>query len=257
MKRFTLLGFLLLLSTPLFAQSVYYSTSVNHNSEIATAGVKLANSLGLPSNSFDPGLDAQWPAALAGASVIFIGQSSSVDNLSGATVANIASFVAAGGVLAVLRDTDNLDLLNGVLGASMTLESSYSNNSAYDATKQATVAGSTYDTAPALLPNLNDAAAIDYTTLPGGAIAAYVDQYDHAHVMNHPLGSGQVVYLSWDWCCGDSAQDRADWDAALLSAVTLLGITGPPMIPTLSEFGLSLLAGLMLLGAAVGFRRFV
>ncbi len=36
-------------------------------------------------------------------------------------------------------------------------------------------------------------------------------------------GSGMVGYLSWDWCCGNTEVERAEWDAALYSAATYAG----------------------------------
>lgn len=257
MKRVLLLSVLFIVYTPSFAQSVYYSQNASHSGEIATAAALLASSMGGTATAFDSGVNAAQVSALANGDVIFIGQSSETNNIDAPTRTNIASWVSTGGVLLTLRDTDNIALANDLLGTSMSLLPSNWNDPDDEAFKAPQAAGTSFDSAPASLPPLNDYAAINPATMSEAGYPVYADQFDAVHVMVQPLGSGFVSYFSWDWCCGDTPQDRADWDAALYSAAVFSDEVGATSaIPTLNEWTMLLLASLILIGGAVGIHNY-
>ena len=259
MKRFiSWVGALLLVvgMSTANAATIRYYTPTDHSSEIATAASNLAASLGGSSASSFTGFDdATWTTVLASANIIFIGQDAGTAALSATTRTNITSWVNAGGVLIVLWDSSNLDLVNNVMGASMT----WSYPDCCDSVpipRTAAAAGSTYATAPATLPRLNDHGTIVTSSVPVSALSAYTLGAD-TYAMSARVGAGSVSFLSWDWCCGDTPAERAAWDSALLSAASFSGFApaGPTEVPTLSEWSLFVLASLLALGAIVTIRR--
>lgn len=199
------------------AQDVYYSNNTAHSGDIATAASLLAGSLGGTAVGFDGNVGAEWATATANASVIFQGQSAQVASLSPAERSNVASFVSGGGTLLLLRATENLDLMNEILSTSMTAGSSTSGSGLPAIPRTTAGDGSSFAGAPATLPTLNDVQPINTASIPGSVLNAY-ELTGATHVASGILGSGSVTYLSWDWCCGDTPAQRADWDAGLLAA---------------------------------------
>lgn len=239
------------------AAVIRYITGVDHETNIATAATKLATSLGGSTATPFTGLDdVTWSGVMASANIIFIGQSAGLASLTATTRANLATWVNGGGVLIVLWDSESLTVVNGIMGASMTWTSPPCCDSV-PIPKQSAAAGSTYDSSPATLPRLNDHGAIVASSIPATALNAY-DLAGVSYVMSANVGAGSVSFLSWDWCCGDTTADRDAWDNALLSAATFSGFASPraqASIPTLSEWGLIVMASLLALTALVALRR--
>jgi hypothetical protein len=234
----------------------YYGPS-SHSAEVATAMNNLATTLGgSTATSFSGTDDVTWTSVLASANIVFLGQSASTGSLSATTRTNIRNWVNAGGVLLVLRDGANLTLLNDVLSASMVFNGSVACCDNVPIPRTPEAAASTYASAPATLPRLNDHGAIVASSIPTGALNAYALGTD-SYLMSAGFGAGSVSFLSWDWCCGDSPADRAAWDSALLSAATFSGFApqGPREVPTLSEWGVFVLGTLLAAGAIVTLRR--
>lgn len=228
------------ISTANAADIRYYGSS-SHSGEVATAASNLATSLGgSTATSFTGTDDATWTSLLASADIVFLGQSSSTSSLSPATRTNIRNWVNGGGVLLVLRDEQNLALLNDVLDSSMVYgDAACCDNVPIPRTPAA--AGTSYASAPATLPRLNDHGVVQ-SSIPTGAVSAYELGTD-SYLLSAGQGAGSVTFLSWDWCCGDSPADRAAWDSALLAAANFSGGGGAAApIPTLSEWALMTMA---------------
>lgn len=209
------------------AQTVYYSSSTSHSGDIATAAAALAASLGGSAVDFDGDNAAEWATATANADVIFQGQSGQVASLSPAERSDIADFVSDGGALLLLRSTENVDLMNEILGIAMTTSGSVSGSGLPDIPRTADGDASNFSTAPSVLPTLNDKLPIDTASIPGSVLNAY-ELSGATHIASATFGAGTVTYLSWDWCCGDTPEQRADWDSALLAAA---GFTPRPAVP--------------------------
>ncbi len=160
MKRFLMLCILMLAATPLFAQSVYYSSNASHSTAVATAANLLASSLGGAATGFVASSDAEWATAIASADVIWIGQGSGVGSVAAGTVTDIATWVSGGGVLLTLRDQPNVDVMNSVLGTSMVIGNQHSTGFP-NTIKQAATAGTSFDSAPAELVSLSDHGSLD------------------------------------------------------------------------------------------------
>lgn len=216
-----------LLSALASAQTVYYSSNTSHSTDIATAAAELAASLGGSAVDFDGNNAAEWATATASADVIFQGQSGQVASLSPAERSDIANFVNGGGALLLLRSPENLDLMNEILGTTMTTSGSTSGSGLPEIPRTADGDASSFASAPATLPTLNDKLPIDTASIPGSVLNAY-ELSGATHIASSGFGSGSVTFLSWDWCCGDTPEQRADWDSALLAAA---GFAVLPAVP--------------------------
>ncbi len=233
---------LLLVSGLASAQSVYYSDNTSHSGEIATAAAELAASLGGAAVPFDGSSDGEWGTALASASVIFQGQSGQVAGLSPAVRSDIADFVSGGGALLLLRSSENIALMNEILGTTMTDGTSTSGSGTPPIPRTSAGDSSNFASAPASLPTLNDHLTIDTASIPPSVLSAY-ELSGETHVASASFGSGSVTYLSWDWCCGDTPAQRAEWDMALLAASGFTAIAVPvtnPVVLGMLSFMLAL-----------------
>jgi hypothetical protein len=226
MKRLIILLVLIFASAPAFAQSVYYSSNDDHPTQLSTAANVLASSLGGTATPFNASGDAEWATAVGAADIILVGQGA-LGSLSVGTVDDITTWTNAGGVLITLWSENNLDLLNAVSGASMTWIGCCGSGVG---TKQPETFGTSFDSAPDTINlSVSNTVPVLDGTLPGTALAAYTDTNSNIHVMTMGVGSGSIAWLSWDWCCGDGAGDRAAWDAVLLSAATYVQGDVPPV----------------------------
>ncbi|MHA7817457.1 MAG: hypothetical protein ACX93N_13345 [Pseudohaliea sp.] len=253
--RSLLAGSLLACASALVAaQDVYYSNNTSHSGEIATAASELAGSLGGSAVGFDGNSGAEWSTAAASASVILQGQSAQVASLSSAERSNLASFVSGGGTLLLLRSQENLDLMNEILGTSMTAGTSTSGSGTPAIPRTAAGDASSFSSAPATLPSLNDMQPINTASIPPSVLNAY-ELTGATHVASGGLGAGSVTYLSWDWCCGDTPAQRADWDAGLFAAAGF-SPAEPEAVPVSRPLvTVSLCLALALLGAGYLRRR--
>jgi hypothetical protein len=239
------------------ATILHWTEGDNHPSEAVTQAATLATALGgSTSAGFSGTSDGAWSAALATANIIIIPQTSSTSALSATTRSNITAWVNGGGRLMAEWTTENVDLLNSILGSSMTQTFGGSGSGTPLIPRTAAATGTSFESAPASLPTLNNHGGIVTTSLPTGALSMY-ELSGVTHVMVRQVGSGSVAFMSWDWCCGDTPTTRAQWDSALLAAATFSGafVVVPTEIPTLSEWGLIIMSALLGLTALVTVRR--
>lgn len=242
-----------ILSALASAQTVYYSSTTSHSGEIADAAAALATSLGGSAVAFDGDVAGEWATATANANVIFQGQSGQVASLSPTERSDIADFVSGGGALLLLRSPENLDLMNEILGTTMTPSGSTSGSGLPEIPRTADGDASNFASAPALLPTLNDKLPIDTASIPGSVLNAY-ELTGETHIASSGFGSGSVTYLSWDWCCGDTPEQRADWDSALLAAAGFSALP-PVAVPVANPVVLGMLSLMLALFGVRYLRR--
>lgn len=165
-------------------------------------------------------------------------------SFSPADQAAIAAFTSAGGHTVVLgAHGDEVAFLSDTFGYTVTNFPA----SSTDHTPINRLAG----TGPATLLTLNGSWFIDGapgTVLyrrDGGGDAAFVDSF----------GSGTVSWLAWDFCeCSELDADQADWFSVL--GTEAIGAGGAPTeVPTLSQWAMGALVGLLMLGGVVSLRR--
>jgi hypothetical protein len=239
------------------ATILHWTDGDNHPSQAVTQAATLATALGgSTSAGFSGTSDPAWSTALATANIIIIPQTSSTSALSATTRANIATWVNAGGRLIVQHTTENIDLLNSVLGSSIAYVYGGYGTGTPLIPRTAAAVGTTFASAPASLPMLDDHGGIVASSLPTGALSIY-ELGGTTHVMIRQVGSGAVAFFSWDWCCGDTPAMRAQWDSALAAAATFSGSFAviSTEIPTLSEWGLIIMSAMLGLTALIAMRR--
>lgn len=165
-------------------------------------------------------------------------------SFSAADRAAIAAFTSAGGHTVVLgAHGDEVAFLSDTFGYTVTNFPAPSTGLA----PISRLAG----TGPATLLTLNGSWFIDGA--PGtilyrrdaGGDAAFVDSF----------GSGTVSWLAWDFCeCGELDTDQAAWFSVLGTAAIGEGVA-PTEVPTLSQWAMGSLVGLLMLGGLVSLRR--
>lgn len=210
--------------------AVVYDSTVNHSSNVGTAAGVLAGSLGTVFSSFSGGSAAGWTAMVAGLAsndVLLLGQSSNVSN---ANSADVAAFVNGGGTVIQLWGSD-MSLANAITGNSFVY--SYGGIPASIA-QTANAVGTSFAGLSAPLPGLNDHGAITVASL-GSAVSMY-EESGLSHVAVQAVGSGAYAFVSWDFCCGHSPSELAEWDDVLYAAATY---TAPVPLPA----GLPLVMG--------------
>ncbi|NNF43743.1 MAG: IPTL-CTERM sorting domain-containing protein [Phycisphaerales bacterium] len=211
-------------------------------------------SLGHTVTTFTGTSGPEWSAALAGQFILAIPE---LENgnlaaaLSPAAASELVTFVSNGGCLlrfAELRGSNN-DFLNPVFGFSLT-ECSISG---WDITAAAT--GTAFDGGPASLPDNNGTNTLTTASLPAGSASIY-ERAGCTAVAVIPFGAGQIIDLGWDWFSatpGGGTQDGGWID--VLGRAVLECDPNPAAIPTVSEWGLIVLALLLLTAGTVIIRR--
>ena len=135
-------------------------------------------------------------------------------DLSQRAIRTIRTYVRTGGGLIVFSDED-VNLLNTVFGYSLT-------NIAEGATgtKTAAAAGTAFGGGPATVPTLSATDVLNTASLPVGASAIYATGAE-AWVVLFPFGSGEIVYIAWDWFDAQPlGADDGGWLDVLRRAVT-------------------------------------
>lgn len=179
------------------------------------------------------GDDAGWAAALGGAygpfTAILVGENSGSRALSASTSSAIAAYVSAGGRVIVASDHNgNLGFLNAVFGYSTTVRYGCYDDDSVAASIQAGATGTTFAGGPATVGNLSCTSAFDSASVPASARKLYTGNDAGAPTtlaFAGGYGSGRLVWLGWDYCCGGSVQQNDDWYMVLDSAIKFSGGT--------------------------------
>lgn len=242
-----LVGGLLLTIMSLGASATTIIYSSGHDINVAAAaagGVTLAGANppgGFPAASLAAAIGDGSTGIYGAYDALVLGEN--LTSFSAADKAAIAAFTSAGGHTVVLgAHGDEVAFLNDTFGYVVTNFPA----SSTDHTPINRVAG----TGPATLLTLNGSWFIDGApgTLlylrSGGGDAAFIDAF----------GSGTVSWLAWDFCdCGEPPADQTDW-FSLLGTAAITPVT-PTEIPTLSQWAMGSLVGLLMLGGLVSLRR--
>lgn len=172
--------------------------------------------------------DAGWAAALAGVygsfSAILVGEDSGSGSISPATQTAIASYVSGGGRIIVASDHDgNAAFLNSVFGYLTTVAYGCFDDDSVAGSLQAGAAGTSFAGGPATVGNLSCTSALDIGSVPATARTIYAAP-GVALAFAGQYGSGRVVWLGWDYCCGGSEAQNDDWYLVLDSSIRFTGL---------------------------------
>src|SRR5207248_269999 len=127
--------------------------------------------------------------------------------------------------------------------------------------KTAAAAGTPFAGGPATLPiNLNAVDTVLTSSLPSSqtlpitSTVIYQDSNGNAAVTLIKYGDGFIVILGWDWF---DAQPVGTQDGGWLAVLNTAGndVVGSRSIPTLSEWAMILMAGLLVIVGLAALRR--
>jgi len=225
---------------------VVWDSSVHHTTEVGAAAAELDTSLSSGGvSAFSGSSTAGWTAMISGltsSDVLLLGQYSNTSAIDGAGIAAITSFVSGGGTLITLWSevSSTLNLLDAVTGESLAWAFGGSTGTPGINENAANTAGTSFAGGPATLTAASNHGGIGLGSL-GGGISMYESAITSlSHVAMFNVGAGHAAFLSWDWCCGDGAGVRDQWDGALLAAAQYGG-TAVPEPGTLALLGIGLL----------------
>lgn len=171
-----------------------------------------------------------WAAALAGTDTIVVEQG----GFTAASTTSITSWIGAGGRMIVLGDTyyNTESVLSAILGTPTTTGSNSGS-----ASKTTAATGTTF---------ADDDPTIYYasSTHPMGIGNSAIDQVFYTGtggdwVVRAEIGSGDLFYLAWDYCCGSEPVSDG-WYGVLDSAINYES-TAVPAPPMLGLLGLGLI----------------
>ncbi|MBI2784227.1 MAG: hypothetical protein HYX64_09180 [Gammaproteobacteria bacterium] len=227
------------------ATTIIYSAGHDINVAAAAAGgVTLAGAnptAGFPAASLAAAIGDGHTGIYGAYDALVIGEDQTA--FSPSDKAAIAAFTSAGGHTVVLgAHGDEVAFLNDTFGYVVTNFAA----SSTDHTPINRVAG----TGPATLLTLNGSWFIN--AAPGTLLYQRVGGGDAAFIST--VGSGTVSWLAWDFCdCGEVPADQTDWFSLLGTAA--IGGGAPTELPTLSQWAMGALVGLLMLGGLVSLRR--
>lgn len=181
----------------LLANTSYVDYSVGYDDSEASNLEATLTSQGFSVATFTDISSSGISAALAGNGVLAIPEQESgslSSALSSTAISTIQSFVSGGGTLVIfgVYDGSGAGLVNAVGG--FTTSESSAGTSAWTGV----ASGSRFDGAASTLPNNNHTEGLVLSSLPSAAVDVYSDGYV-ATVVTIPYGSGEIVYLGWDW----------------------------------------------------------
>lgn len=208
---------------------------------------------------------ADFNTGLSGKTILVIPELQNGDlaaALDAPTRAAIANFVSAGGTVQVHGGTtpNDVNFLNGVFGYTIATN----NYASGPSTKTADAAGTPFASGPASLTSNSATTQVAAAALPAGAKSIYSpDGGTNSVMFTVPNGTGQVIFMGWDWF-GAPPQATADggW-LALASLVSTASATpggvtpvaSTASIPTLSEWGLIFMSSILAMFGIARMRR--
>ncbi|HEX5035227.1 MAG TPA: hypothetical protein VFW62_12175 [bacterium] len=153
----------------------------------------------------------------------------------------IADFVDQGGRLILFGEDSAalIDFFDDVFGITVNVSSSPDTS-----TKTAEAAGTIFADGPASIPYNDGTAYIQDSSLPAEAINVYSynnGSEDFAVVAIFPFGSGDIIFLGWDWySSGPGAGDNTEcegpqdggWQDLLATAVETVPVPTPTPTPS-------------------------
>ncbi len=237
----------------LFFNSSYVDTAANFSGEAYTVQQTLL-SQGHAVSTFTGITATDFNNAVVGNTVLAIPELESGDlnaDLDSAARTAIANFVNSGGTFVGFSGAPNMiNLMNAVFGFSLTSSS----NSPY-ALNGAGAAGTTFAGGPASLGDPSATEGVSQASLPPGTRRIYSNSGSVA-VFIAPYGSGQVIFLAWDWYNAlPVGIEDGGWLSVLNSAVTAGPFQMQQSIPTMSEWGMIIFMVLAGLGSVYFLRR--
>lgn len=184
-----------------------------------------------------------WSSALAsGADAIVVEQVGS----DAASIASVASYISAGGRVILLGGEYDFpggvfvweeSFYEGLIGGAVTTDAHATSSRTYGQT--AAAAGTTFASAAATLNGASSTHEVTSGT-PASATVFYSGVTGDA-VIHHSIGSGDLFYLAWDYCCASSTAHGDAWMTVLDAAIEFDGSTSVPEPATLGVFGLGFL----------------
>jgi len=206
-RYFLPLALLVGLSTPAWATKV---TVFDNDTYVDTSSAPFAaesdniqasiTALGHTVTTFTGITDVDFSTALTGQDVLEIPELEHGDlapALSPAAITVIHDFVANGGRLIINSSDGNFfaqNVLNTVFGFSVV----ETDDGTFATNKTPAAAGTIFQNGPATLNDNNGTAGMTLASLPGGAQSIY-DDGTSTIVAIIPVGSGEIVFLGWDW----------------------------------------------------------
>lgn len=175
-----------------------------------------------------PADDAGWTAALSGAygpfDAIVVGENSGYTPLSLATTSAIASHVSSGGRVIVASDHNgNTGFINAIFGYATTLAYGCFDDDSVAGSLQPGAVGTSFAGGPTTVGNLSCTSALNSTSVPAAARTMYAGP-GTALAFAADYGSGKVVWLGWDYCCGGSVAQNDDWYLVLDNSIKFSGL---------------------------------
>jgi hypothetical protein len=153
-----------------------------------------------------------WTAALAKTDTIVVEE----NGADGIGAAAVTAWIAAGNRLIISGGwRSNLTLMNGVLGTAMTTAIVGGDFEPF--AKTAAAAGTTFADDAATILGLSSHHEVE-SGLPGGVTTFYAGAGDPI-VFRTTVGSGDLFYVGWDFCCAGTAAEGNDWYGVLDSAI--------------------------------------
>ncbi len=204
----------------------YYSESDNLQASLISLGHSVTPFTGIAASNFTSALSGKQVLAIP---ELEVGSLSSA--LSAAAKTAISTFVSNGGGLIIHAESGSRDeaFLNSVFGFSLSAGSFYSSGSfSLSATA---AAGTQFAGGSATIPANDGLYAHLKSSLPAGSKSIYQTASDSI-VTLMPYGSGQIVFMGWDWFnAAPVGSQNGNWLSVLNSAVTQVANVPPVAQP--------------------------
>jgi hypothetical protein len=178
-----------------------------------------------------------WSAALSLTNTIVVEQGA----LDGANVSAVNSWLSAGGRMILLGDT-YYPSTDSFLSSILSTPTAPGGHTSGSATQTTSVAGTTFADDPVVLHDSSSTHPI--ASGNPGIDEVFYTGTDGDWVTRSVIGSGDLFYLAWDYCCsyagtGVTAEENSDaWYAVLDSAINYEGSVPEPSVLALMGLGL-------------------